>query len=146
MIQVDNEHWFDIIVEGDKYVARLYGNGEVGILAEREVTPEAVRDDLMGIGKAMVAAHLEKAATEAANASKGASRKLIIHLEGDITELQALNFVREVVMMGRISSTAGREHYCHVSTFRFGKDNKEAEVSAYKRTEGTDTFKVWVRE
>ena len=65
-------------------------------------------------------------------------RRIIINIESDITDERAIEIVASVVAMGRISESAGRAHYCHISTTR-----DDLTVQSFKRTDTTDTFTIW---
>lgn len=71
------------------------------------------------------------------------TRKIIIHIESDeISDPDALHLVYAVAAKGRISTTASRKHYCHVSTFQIPDTDDKITVFATKRTDTTDTFYV----
>ncbi len=73
-------------------------------------------------------------------AVRAVKRKIIIHIEDDsFSDLTAVRMVERVIQGGRISTTAGREHYCHVTTF--GPAGAQY-VHATKRTDSTDTFYI----
>lgn len=68
------------------------------------------------------------------------SRRIIINIQDDaVSDESALAMVQSVVAMGKLSETARRKHYCHITTF--GPDGKRL-VHATKRTDSTDTFTI----
>ena len=70
--------------------------------------------------------------------------KIIIHnqLENDENDEMAMRLVSKVMAKGKINTTAGVNHYRHVSIF----DTWQGEVVVYCRANktGTSTFYVYV--
>lgn len=66
-----------------------------------------------------------------------ARRRIIINIERGCSDLAVIEKVKAIMQLGRISTTAAREHYCGVSSFKDG-----ATVAATKRNDSTDTFYV----
>lgn len=69
-----------------------------------------------------------------------ANKRIIINIYGDTDELTALNMVKEVVAMGRISEEKGRKMFSAVTSF---KQPKNGYCGAEKPSDTTDTFRVW---
>lgn len=72
-------------------------------------------------------------------------RRLIINIQDDcVSDAEATFLVEDVILKGRISKTADRNHYCHLTLYGLGQN--EIAVSAACRKKGTDTFTIWERK
>lgn len=69
------------------------------------------------------------------------TRKLIIEIQGELSDERALDYVTEVVRAGRISKHRNGDHYCRMTVF-----HKERHVVVYVRQKqyksSTDSFIV----
>lgn len=70
-------------------------------------------------------------------------RRIIINIDhDDMPDEKAVRLVLQIMARGRISTTAGREHYCHLC--RIGSDAGEwTLIHATRRTDTTDTFSIY---
>lgn len=71
-------------------------------------------------------------------------RRIIINIDDDVNHLEDSNIIQRVlsvVNQGRISKTANREHYCHVTTW-----TDRTGVFATRNAKGTDIFRVFYDE
>ena len=64
-------------------------------------------------------------------------RKLILRIDDEIEDLEALYMAITVVKYGKISETAGQPQYCFHTRFK-----AKREVSVLKRPSGTETFYI----
>lgn len=67
-------------------------------------------------------------------------RRIIINIEHDnLSDERVIALVGRIIENGRVSNTAGRKHYCHISHAGF----EDTMVHATRRNDTTDTFTIW---
>jgi len=64
-------------------------------------------------------------------------KKLILRIDDDMTDQDALRLALRVVQMGKISETAGKPQYCFHTRF-----NDDKTISVMKQPSGTETFYI----
>lgn len=64
--------------------------------------------------------------------------RLILNIEDGIDPAVALYYATKVAAQGRISKTAGKEHYCFMTVFKNG-----VRVMASITSKGTDTMRIY---
>lgn len=68
-------------------------------------------------------------------------RRIIINIDegcDHITDQDIVAMLGYIISNGRVSKTAGREHYCHVTTW-----TDRTGIFATRNTKGTDIFRVF---
>ena len=76
--------------------------------------------------------------------------RIIINIEGDISDEKAIDLVKQVVKGGRVSvNTKGIKHYCWCTTWESPGRHEERHVvfvNRKKKGQTSDSFNVWKEE
>ena len=73
-----------------------------------------------------------------------AKQRIIINIEDDLSHMLATKLVMLLIEQGFQSETAGKKHYCHMTSFKNPMTGKELNVySTINKAGTTYTFNIW---
>ena len=67
-------------------------------------------------------------------------KRIIINIQGKVSEEDAARYVADIISGGRISVANGVKHFCWLTTW---KDGMRVATNRKKKGQNSDSFTVW---